>query len=256
MSAVARRLADHYGPHIYSTERSSLDSLLFSLLAQSSPVTNARKAMREAREAFVDWNEVRMATVRDLEDVLAPVRITDPGAAAQKLRSTLRAIADAFYSLQIDTFKDRESASITKSLTLLTGLPEGAGSYFLTVAGISDEPPLEAVAERVLSRLGVLKDLTEARQRKVLAELFQGEDAIRFHHLMTEHGKKLCLDSSPKCARCPVQKDCAFANQVTATKPARKKAATTKKTAAAKKAAARKTGQKKTATAKRATRGR
>ena len=49
-----------------------LDQFIYYLLFYHNPITNARKVFRQFKDEaqFVDWNEVRVATLREVEDVL------------------------------------------------------------------------------------------------------------------------------------------------------------------------------------------
>lgn len=209
LTRVVRNLEDKYGPHIYPEETNQLESLVFSILAANNPVTNARKALKDFREEFVDWNEVRVSTVRQLEDVLEAARIEPAGRHAELLKEFLEKTFHEVSRMNLDTLRTDGPEKARKTVAKLDVLEPHEQQYLLVGAGVEEAPPLGPVTERILARVGVFHpDEPAVRRRKLLESLVTGPDAIRFHHLMLEHGKKLCTETDPKCPRCPLQNDC------------------------------------------------
>ncbi|MHC4830385.1 MAG: hypothetical protein ACYTFT_08530 [Planctomycetota bacterium] len=250
LSVTARALADEYGPHIFP-EDDPIDAMVFTLLAEHAPVTNVKKAIRRYRDLFADWNETRSATVRQLQQTLDETRFKNSGRAAHELKSLLQGMFDALYGFDVLQLKEMTADRRQKMLQAIRGVPSFIVEYLLLVAGLREAPPLAPATVRVLERVGVFKEGdSAAKQEKTLSSVVSGLDAMRLHHILAQHARKLCAPESPKCDRCRLQKECA-AYKAFKNAPKAKKAAPKKKTASAKKKTA--SAKKKTASAKKKT---
>lgn len=211
LTRVVRNLEDKYGPHIYPEDASQLDQLVFAILAADNPVTNARKAIKDFKEDFVDWNEVRVSTVRQLEDALEAARIEPAARHAEHLKGFLEKTFHEVSRVNLETLRTEGPEKARKTVAKLDVLEIHEQQYLLVGAGVEDAPPLGPVTDRICLRVGVFQpDEPAQKRRKLLESLVTGQDAIRFHHLMLEHGKKLCTEVDPRCPRCPVQNDCDY----------------------------------------------
>jgi endonuclease-3 len=213
VARLARILADRYGPHIYPEERSTLlEQVLFALLAAENPVTNARKAIRDFKDDYVDWNEVRVSSIRELEDTLGKSRIERAGETAALLKSVLDRMFQDLCRVEIEQLKLEGAEKARKFVARLEMLKPHEQQYALLAAGYEAAPPLDPATERVCERLGVFgADDPPARRRRLLeGALESAGEAVRFYHLMTEHGKKLCTAEEPRCAKCLLQTDCEY----------------------------------------------
>lgn len=259
LGVVTQTLADQYGPHIYPDEKGpALERIIFAVVAEVVPVTNVKKAMRQLREVFVDWNEVRIASLYELETALEPVKLPNTGEVAARLKTFLQQTFDALYGFDIQRLGEITADKRKRILKLMAPLPQDQQDYLLLLAGVDRGAPLGPTTERILERLGVLKpDDLDAKKRKTLQSLLTPEDALRFHHIMLEHGKKVCVEGTPKCSRCKVQHECAFgleqAKKPASARSARPKSARKKSAAGSARA---KTSRKKTTKAKRTSRRR
>lgn len=229
LARLVRILADRYGPHIYPEERTSLlEQVVFALLAAENPVTNARKAVRDFKDDYVDWNEVRVSSIRELEDTLAKSRIERAGETAALLKSVLDRTFMELCRVELEQLRTEGPDRARKFVARLDMLKPHEQQYALVASGCETAPPLDPATERVCERLGLFRaDDPPARRRRALEAAIEPAEALRFYHLMVEHGKKLCTVEEPRCAKCLLQTDCDFF-----------KSAEQRKRTAAKKAAA------------------
>jgi endonuclease-3 len=213
LARVMRILEERYGPHIYPEERSSLlEQLLFELLASANPVTNARKCLRDFREAYVDWNEVRVSSVREIQETLDRARIEASGETAALVKSVLDRTFNELCRVDLDHLRSEGAEKARKFAARLDMLKPHEREYFLVAAGFETAPPLDPATERACERLGLFRpeDPPAKRRRALESAVESGAEALRLHHLLVEHGKKLCTATDPKCAKCLLQTDCDF----------------------------------------------
>lgn len=210
LTRVVRALEEKYGPHIYPEEgQSLLEQIVFAILAAKNPVTNARKAIRDFREDYVDWNEVRVGTIRQIEETLEKARIEPTGAVAERIKVVLQQTFDEVCRMSLDALRTDGPEKARKTVAKLVGLDAHEQQYLLVGAGIEEAPPLDPATDRIGLRLGIFApEDAPAKRRKLLEQHVAATDALRFHHLMVEHGKKLCTEEAPKCVKCPAQGEC------------------------------------------------
>jgi len=211
LTRLVRSMEEKYGPHIYPDDPDPIGRILFAMIAAKNPVTNARKAVRDFKEEYVDWNEVRVSTVRQIEETLEKARVEAPGRTAEVVKDLLEKVFNEVCRVSLDSLRTDGPEKARKTVQKLDTLEPHEQQYLLVGAGVEDAPPLDPATDRILSRLGAFQqDESPAKRRKLLETLVASSDALRFYHLMVEHGKKTCTEADPKCARCPAQGECEF----------------------------------------------
>src|SRR6056297_1876492 len=83
--------------------RPLLEHILYACLLQDAPYELADEALAKCEQEFFDWNEVRVTTVTELTQVLSG--LPDAAKAARRLKETLQAVFEEFYSFDLDHLK-------------------------------------------------------------------------------------------------------------------------------------------------------
>jgi len=221
---VLRALEDKYGRHIYPEERTLLEQAIFALLAYDNPVTNARKALRDLKDDFVDWNECRCATPREIEAILERSRIEPRDHLAESIIELLQRAFQEFCQADLECLRTDPPERTRRFLQKLEAAETGRKhrrhrvfspwevQYVELAAGLEPAPPVDPATDRVCVRLGVLPPASahDPEKRRKALELLAptADEAVRLHHLLAEHGKKVCHESDMKCAKCIIQEDC------------------------------------------------
>ena len=109
-------------------------------------------------------------------------------------------------------------AEAKRALKQFPTIGDPGAEKILLLCGISSGLPLESNSLRVLVRLGRgrLQKSYGATYRSVqddlLPELPKDPSVLKeAHFLLREHGKVLCKEKAPMCAKCPVAKGCDYA---------------------------------------------
>ncbi|MBI4577304.1 MAG: hypothetical protein HY722_13680 [Planctomycetes bacterium] len=189
-----------------------LDHLILYLLQYEAPVTVAEKAFRAMQTEFVDWNELRVTRPLDLESFLDDQRV-DPSL-APVLKELLQHVFDGDHCVSLDFLRDRDDEAVRRYFHRARRLPAHVGEYMLLAFLGRPQLPLDVHTERVLRRLGFIgKKFSPERVRKTVDALAPTSEAMQYHMLFLEHGKKTCTRDAPRCDRCPLAKDCDFARK-------------------------------------------
>jgi endonuclease III len=187
--------------------------VVFAILAERAPSRTARAAFERLREAFVDWNELRIAEVREIAEHLRGLgERAAVHARAELLRRTLQALFDARDTVRIEFAREEDEAEVARALHTVPGLSPGIAAA--VIARALPEPPvrLGAGISRVGQRVGFLpRTGGEAKQVQVLASGARDNDRrVALHYILAEHADKACLPKGPLCDACPCLPFCDF----------------------------------------------
>jgi endonuclease III len=213
LDKVLKSLEKFYSRSVLPEGDDSLERLIFYWLFYTNPVTNARKAVKmlEDPDVFGDWNEVRVATQRELEDIFREARIEDAEALAPRIKTFLQNVFEELDDTSIEPLKELKPDKAKRFLAALEGVPPWAITYMFVTLGLDTAIPWDPHTERVASRIRVIDPNAPLPQRKkLLRAALEDGDPLRLNHLFVEHGKKTCTEEDPKCPKCPVNKDCEY----------------------------------------------
>ncbi len=272
LTKMHRILKKHFKPVTPPPERSLLEHLLFVALLENSDPQVAEEVMQHLVEKFFDLNELRVSTVRELSEDMK--KLSDPDAAATRLKGVLQSVFESRYSFDIDDMKKQNLGQAIKQLEQFEGTTSFAVAYATQAALGGHAIPINKGAMLAMVVLGVLSE-AEAAKGKVpgMERAIPKAKGIEFGSLVHQMGvliaanpyspnaRKLLLELDPDCKERlpkrpskkqpepevkPEKKTPAKAKAPA--KPAAKPASTKK--AAPKKAAAKKAPAKKKAAAK------
>jgi hypothetical protein len=189
-----------------------LDRFVFYLLFYSNPVSHAKKAFRALKDEknFAGWNEVRVATVREICDILEEHKIGHANFLAPRLKHFLQEVFQEVDDTSLeplrDEIKEAEDAKSRKDLTanakaFLTelsapplGIPPWGATYLLTGLDFESAIPWDPHTEAVLDAQKAFPPKATLLQKKRVAKaLMDGLEhlgPLGVHHLLVEHAKK------------------------------------------------------------------
>ena len=184
-----------------------LDRFVFYLLLYSNPVTYARKAYKALRDekSFASWMEVRVATVREISDVLQEHKIAHAEFLAPRLKQLLQKVFeeldDTAFEAILRDMEEAEDAKQRKAIAdhakkfiqELPGIPPWGPTYLLTGLGLEKALPWDPHTEAILEGQKAFPAKATLTQKKRVAKaLLDGleMDPLSVHHLLVEHAKK------------------------------------------------------------------
>ena len=112
-------LKKHYRPVAVDPERPVLEHLLFACCLENARDAAAEEAFAAMVEAFFDWNEIRVSSVRELAEVMA--RLPDPPAAAGRLKRVLQHVFEDSYSFDLEDLRKKNLGPAIESLKKIDG---------------------------------------------------------------------------------------------------------------------------------------
>lgn len=117
LARVTEALEERYGRRKQQAYEDVIEALVQQILELGVPERSAKDAMKRLRDEFIDWNDMRVATVREIEDVLG-VRYQKVREKAEDLRHLLADLYTAFRRMDI------REALMGDGIETLRALPE------------------------------------------------------------------------------------------------------------------------------------
>jgi endonuclease-3 len=208
LAAVDARLGDLYGPLPARPLEDPVDTLVETVLSQSTTGANRRRAFESLREKFRDWKDVRDAPAAAVEDAIRAGGLAR--VKTRRIQAALRAIAPTGrVSLAWLGSLDDEAAEA--ALTALDGVgPKTARCVLLFALG-RDVFPADTHVLRVLGRIGVLPArVSGEKAHRLLTPLVPRGRALPLHLHLIRHGREVCRAQRPGCDGCGLRAMCGY----------------------------------------------
>src|SRR5439155_20579492 len=114
------------------------------------------------RERFFDWNEIRVSSVRELEDAFAGLADVEPR--CQRLIAFLQEVFETTFSFDLDGLLQEGLKQAAKQLSRYQAHNEYVGAWVMQRSLGGHAIPLDPPTLRCSRRLGLLDDSTESAE--------------------------------------------------------------------------------------------
>ncbi len=162
ITKMLKVLATVYQP-VGSVDRPVLEHLLYACCLENSLPDAADETFARLQELYFDWNEVRVTSVRELEEVMGA--LTDPGPTASRLTQCLQAVFESQYNFDLEHLKKINQGKAVVELQKLRGATPFAVQYVVQHALGGHSIPISRGILAVLQVLGVISE-SEAKAGK------------------------------------------------------------------------------------------
>jgi endonuclease III len=119
LAKLHKVLKSNYKPFPFDHKRPLLEMAVFAALLENSPFEQAEQIFASLLQKYFDWNEVRVSTITELGESLAP--LFDSPARATQLKKVLQGIFEAKYTFDIEILKKQNLGAAVKELQTMTG---------------------------------------------------------------------------------------------------------------------------------------
>ncbi|MDR3232534.1 MAG: hypothetical protein LBT46_02495 [Planctomycetaceae bacterium] len=170
-------------------DRNVLDILMYAALFENTVFENADLALTKIQNYFIDWNEVRVCTVKELAYTIP--MIPRPEEAARRIKKALQALFEKTYAFDMENLRKR-GKSAADALKQLEEIKAGSPfmiEYTAQIALGTHLIPLDEAAFQLLRPLGltqISKDETKelgAGLERAVAKPAGLNFSVKFHHL-------------------------------------------------------------------------
>jgi endonuclease III len=210
LKQVLQKLEKAYGKTVQPKKaQSTADFLVYLLLARKHAPEVAERSFNSLKTDFVDWNEVRVSSVREIGLSMKMKDSASKEAEARAVRECLVQMFRKKNNLSLEFLEELEFEKGVKALASF-GEIDLATSVQVALhvdgrAGIQNIPHVLRVSRRV----GLVeKRFGAARARTALTTLVSANDLQRFHRLMILVGEDTCQVKVTRCAECCLGEVC------------------------------------------------
>ena len=192
--------------------RPVLQQFVYALCREGATREQADEAYRFLCERFFDWNEVRVSSVRELEEAFSDV--ADSEARAQRLVSFLQEVFEIHFSFDLDKLQKEGLKQAAKKLARYQAANEYAVSWVVQRSLGGHAIPLDAPTLRCVRRLGLIDEQQdEAEARASLEHIIPKAKGPAFTDLVSHLAGEYCWEDQPQCSSCPLAGECAYAQE-------------------------------------------
>ena len=208
VAALERR----FGVPEWSGPRPPLDSLIQTILSQSTSDINSHRAFRQLEQRFPTWDAAHAAGPRRIEGA-----IRSGGLAAQKsvrIHKLLGWVRDRFGAFDLDAVSDMPDDEVFDLLLPLEGVGVKTIAVMLLFACGRDCFAVDTHVHRIVRRLGLVPDKATAEKTfELMKPLVPEGKALSFHINLLALGRTLCRPTGPACPHCPLRRMCDYAKR-------------------------------------------
>ncbi len=185
---VVEQLEARYGRRKIHPHPDFIEALVFQILELGATEKGSRDGLVRLRTEYVDWNDMRVASVREIEDVLG-ARYPDVRNKAEDIKAALAALYTAFRKLELDaTTIAPESIETLRALPDYTTIRRDMVDRALVMSLNLKVMPCDEDQFRQLKFLGgVPKHANLANFQKKIEEALEIEDILRLSRVLREH---------------------------------------------------------------------
>ena len=137
------------------SERAVLDHLIYAALLENASFEQADAAYTVLESYFIDWNEIRVSTVRELADTFS--MLPDPTAAGDRVRSALQGVFEKTYMFDLEELR-KKGKTLGQAVEFLREIPACTRfmiNYTAQIAFGGHFIPLDEASLRVFRLLGL-----------------------------------------------------------------------------------------------------
>jgi endonuclease-3 len=191
-----------------------LEQFIYAICRENATAAQADEAYRFLREAFFDWNEVRVSSVRELEEAFAGMPQSE--ARAQRLVSFLQEVFETTFSYDLEPLHKKGLKQAAKQLTRYQAADHYACALVVQRSLGGHAIPLDAPSLRCIGRLGLVDSGEDAESaRASLEHLIPKAKGPLFTEAVSTLAAEYCFEEAPNCSACPMNRECAAAQDGT-----------------------------------------
>ena len=187
-------LKKRYQQPLPQTDRAVLDVILYGICLENVPETVADASFERLLNDFHDYNELRVSSLTELEQVFRGVGQAEYR--ALRVRTVLQDIFENLYSFDFDGLRKKTLDAAGKQLNKLRHLSDFVRRYTLQTALGAHTMPLDHRSHLAVVWLGlVTAESSEAQAAEEMKSALRKSDAPLFSHLLR------CLATDPKLVK-------------------------------------------------------
>jgi hypothetical protein len=180
------RLEARYGKLVPSED--PVEAGVLTLLAMQAPKFSNVETRDRLREAFVDWNEMRVSDAWDVSTAMEAGGDAEARAFGRASLRFLESINAVLHRTSFEAAKNDPNADLPATLEKMRGAPPPVKAVVLAVLDASGGWHPGTEMAKTLQKLGVIgKTASAVKAGKEAQEAAGSEDRLRAHYLLTRY---------------------------------------------------------------------
>lgn len=192
-----------------------LEQIIYALCREGTTRELADQGYRNLQERFFDWNEVRVSSIREVEEAISDLPHAE--ARAQKLIALLQEVFETTFSFDLELLQKKGLKQAAKHISKYEAVKgnDYVVAWVIQRALAGHAIPLDAPTLRVLRRLGLLENETEDLEalRGSIEHLIPKSRGPLFNELISFLANEYCWEDEPNCSACSLHQDCPHARE-------------------------------------------
>ncbi len=192
--------------------RPVLEQFIYGLCREDATREQADDAYRFLCEKFFDWNEIRVSSLRELEEAFDGM--SEPELRAQRLISFLQEVFEIHFSFDLDKLQKEGVKQAAKKLSRYQSANEYTISWVVQRTLGGHAIPVDAPTLRCVRRLGLIDEVQQEEEaRASLEHLVPKAKGAWFTDMISTVAGEYCWEDQPQCSSCPLAGECAYAQE-------------------------------------------
>lgn len=193
-------------------DRPVLEQFIYAILRENATRDAADQAFQSLQEHFFDWNEVRVSSTLEIVEALDGT-LPDPEARAQRVIDFLQEIFETTYSFDLEplleVLQKKGIKQASKQLSRYQAANDYAVAFVMQHSLGGHAIPLDAAAQRVLKRMGLIEDHSGLDELRASVEhQVPKAKGSQFVDLVSALAESHCHEVDPVCPNCPLRNVC------------------------------------------------
>jgi endonuclease III len=207
LTTLFTALKKQFGEPADPPDRPVLEQMVYAVLREGATSKDADKAFERVGKTFFDWNEVRVSSPHEIEEVLAG--LPDAGTKAQRVVGLLQEVFESGFSYDLEGLNKKGLKQAAKQI----GRYQAANDFtvaFVTQRSLGGHAiPLDPPTLRTVVRLGLTDDETTTDAvRSSLEHQVPKAKGPQFTEYVSMLAQEFCWEEEPNCAACPMRGEC------------------------------------------------
>jgi endonuclease-3 len=213
---VHARLRRSFGPRPWRVDREPiLDSLIGTILSQSTTDVNSGRAFTQLKTAFPDWDAARRASAEAIEEAIRCGGLAKMK--APRIKRILEYVHAERGEASLEHLRRAPTERIKEELRKLPGVGPKTIACVLLFNLKRPDFPVDTHIHRIAQRLGWVGAKASAEQTyRILNDVVPEPLTYELHVLMITLGRRVCRARKPTCVECPLWLRCEHARKLRA----------------------------------------
>jgi endonuclease-3 len=205
-------LTKRYGPGAEDA-RPVLEQFIYGVCREGATRERADRAFKNLQERFFDWNEIRVSSVRELEESLGD--LPEPEQRAERIIRFLQQVFEKHFSFDLEDLHKKGLKVAAKHLGTYEAANDYVGAWVVQQSLGGHAIPVDAPTLRAVRRLGLLENDGDDPEtlRASLEHLVPKARGPLFVDLVSRLAEECCWEEAPSCGCCPLAADCPSAQE-------------------------------------------